>query len=140
MIDPVSKYQAIRDEIRAEHNLIANRLTWFVTSQSFLVSAFAISRGNNFTWFHWFSTTLLPLLGFVSAALVLPSILGAIATIKLWHEKLHRFFEMHPDLKAALALKRPPWIENRGLLFPKMMPLLFATFWLVIGIASRFLP
>src|SRR5438067_2429619 len=42
-LDPLIEYQRFRDEIRAEHSLIANRLTWYVTSQSFLVSAFAIS-------------------------------------------------------------------------------------------------
>jgi len=40
--------------------------------------------------------------------------------------------------KAAIELDRPQWIENRGLLFPKMMPLLFGLAWSVILVASRF--
>jgi hypothetical protein len=135
--DPNFQYEKIREEIRAEHSLIANRLTWYVTSQSFLVTAFAISRGSGFTWFQWFSTVLLPILGSVSSALVFPSILGACNTIKLWHEKQHHFFELHPEFKAAFELKRPSWIENRGLLFPKIMPLMFGLFWLIVGISSR---
>src|SRR5437588_11908271 len=98
------EYQNIREEIRAEHALVANRLTWYVTSQSFLVTAFAISRGNGFAWFHWFSTLLLPLVGFVSSALIFPSILGACSTIKLWHDKQRTLFEQHAQLKAAFEL------------------------------------
>src|SRR5438094_4527619 len=91
-LDPRFIYQNLREEIRAEHTLIANRLSWYVTSQSFLVTAFAISRGAGFTWFHWFSTLLLPIIGFVSSALILPSILGACFTITLCHDKQRTFF------------------------------------------------
>jgi hypothetical protein len=135
-LPPGSEYQAIRDEIRAEHTLIANRLTWFVTSQSFLVTAFAISRGNGFHWHPWFSTIMLPTLGFVSAALVFPSIVGASKTIQLWHQKQSDFFTRHAAFKTAFALQRALWIESRGLLFPKLIPLLFGAFWLVIFSAS----
>src|SRR5439155_19877495 len=125
-IDPTFYYENIRGEIRAEHSLIANPLTRYVTSQSFLVTAFAISRGAGFKWFGWFSTVLLPVIGFVASALIFPSILGAIHTVKLWHEKERQFFETHRDFKTAFELRRPSWIENRGLLFPKIMPVLFA--------------
>jgi len=137
-LDPTFQYQSIRDEIKAEHSLIANRLSWYVTSQSFLVTAFAISRGNSFVWFHWFSTLLLPVIGFVSSALIFPSILGACSTIKLWHGKQRALFTEHNEVKVAFELDRPQWIENRGLLFPKMMPLLFGFAWSVIFVASRF--
>src|SRR2546423_15555296 len=100
--DPSFEYQIIREEIRAEHSLIANRLSWYVTSQSFLVTAFAISRGNGFVWFHWFSTLLLPIIGFFSSALIFPSILGACSTIKLWHEKQRILFEQHSEFRVAL--------------------------------------
>src|SRR5256885_16413110 len=100
-LDPRFIYQNLREEIRAEHSLIANRLTWYVTSQSFLVTAFAISRGAGFIWFHWFSTLLLPLIGLISSALIFPSILGACETIKLWHHKQGELFQHHPDLRSA---------------------------------------
>src|SRR2546423_12416334 len=115
--DPSFEYQIIREEIRAEHSLIANRLSWYVTSQSFLVTAFAISRGAGFTWFHFFSTLLLPIIGIVSSALIFPSILGACSTIKLWHEKQRALFAAHTEFKATFELNRASWIENRGLLF-----------------------
>lgn len=139
MIDVQFQYEKIRDEIRAEHSLIANRLAWYVTSQSFLVTAFAISRGNSFAWFQWFSTILLPAIGLSTSALIFPSIAGASRTIKLWHGKLTAFFESNPEFKDAFLLERPKWIDTQGLLFPKLMPLLFGGFWTVICIASLFL-
>jgi len=135
-ISPQSEYQQLRDEIRAEHTLIANRLTWYVTSQSFLVTAFTISRGAGFNWFHWYSTTLLPALGFVASLLIFPSIVGACETIRLWHRKQHEFFAREPSFKTAFHLQRPYWIEARGLLFPKCIPGLFGSFWLAVHFAS----
>lgn len=135
---PSSEYQMIREEIRSEHSLIANRLTWYVTSQSFLVTAFAISRGNGFAWFAWFSTLLLPLIGLISSALIFPSILGASATITLWHLKQREFCTRHCGFQAAFGMDRPSWVERRGLLFPQVMPLLFGSAWLAILVGSRF--
>ena len=133
---PEFEYQHIREETRAEHSLIANRLTWYVTSQSFLVTAFAISRGSGFTWHHWFSTILLPLVALVTSLLVLPSLVGARKTIQLWHKRQRDFFTRNPDFKTAFELKRASWIESQGTLFPIVLPLLFAVFWLVIHLAS----
>jgi len=138
-LQPAFEYQTIREESRAEHALIANRLTWYVTSQSFLVTAFAISRGAGFGWFRWFSTILIPAIGLLSSGLVFPSIVGACGTVKLWHAKQCDFFLRHPEFKAAFELQRPAWIESRGLLFPKVMPVLFGVFWLVIHVAGYFL-
>lgn len=138
-MDPVFEYEKIREEIRAEYGLITSRLTWFVTSQSFLVSAFAISQANGFVWFHWFSTLLLPAVGLLIALLVLPSLIGACKTIDLWHQKQALFFTHHPEFCAALALNRKPWIERQGLLLPQIMPFVFVIFWLVIHVASYFL-
>lgn len=135
-MSPESEYQKIREEIRAEHALIANRLTWYVTSQSFLVSAFAISSGSAFTWHHWFSTLLLPLIALTTSVTIYPSILGARKTIHLWHEKQRGFFARHPEFSAAFELKRASWIESQGMLFPAVVPLLFAAFWSVVYVAS----
>jgi hypothetical protein len=138
-LQPEFEYQILREESRAEHALIANRLTWYVTSQSFLVTAFAISRGSGFVWFRWLSTFLIPTIGLLSSGLVFPSIFGACETVKLWHAKQCEFFLRHPEFKAAFEVKRPMWIESRGLLFPKVMPVIFGLFWLVIHVASYFL-
>ena len=35
--------KSLREAIQAEHNLIAGRVTWYVTSQAFLLTAYATS-------------------------------------------------------------------------------------------------
>jgi hypothetical protein len=139
-MNPDFEYEQIRNEIRAEHSLIANRLTWYVTSQSFLVTAFAISRGAGFSWHPWFSTTLLPLVALASSLLIFPSVVGARNTIRLWHEKQRGFFARHPEFEAAFHLQRASWIESQGLLFPIVIPLIFAAFWVVVHCASYWKP
>ena len=137
-LTPGSEFQMIRDEVKAEHTLISSRLAWYVTSQSFLMTAFAISRGAGFRWFSWFSAVLLPLTGVLSSWLIFPSILAARQTIHLWHLKQARFFEVHPEFKAAFELRRNSRLHTESLLFPTWMPVLFGLFWFVIIIASRF--
>lgn len=137
-LEPTFEYQNIHEEIRSEYSLIANRLSWYVTSQSFLVTAFAISRGSGFTWFHWFSTILLPAIGILASVLIYPSIVGACETIKLWHMKQDAFYDRHKGFKDAFELKRAAWIIPQGVVFPKLMPVLFGLFWLVVLVASYF--
>jgi len=47
------RFKLIRAEIHTEYDLIANRMNWYVTSQSFLVTAFALSGGDHhhYMWF-----------------------------------------------------------------------------------------
>jgi len=137
-LSPQSEYQQIREEIRAEHVLISNRLTWYVTSQSFLVSAFAISCGSGFTWFKWFPAVLLPMIGLTASCLIFPSIVGASQTIRLWHQKQREFFAREPEFSKAFLLERKSHIDSRGLWFPRFMPLLFGSFWLIVFGASLF--
>ncbi len=135
---PETEYQQIRDEIHSEHALLSNRLTWYVTSQSFLVTAFTISRANGFTWYPWFASLLLPAIGFCASTVILPSIIAACETIRLWHERQDAFFARHEEYRAAFQLIRSRWIDSRGLLFPRLMPILFGSLWLIIHFAGYF--
>ena len=47
MLTAFNVIETVRNEIQAEHNLISHRLTWFVTSQSFLMAAYAVSLNGN---------------------------------------------------------------------------------------------
>jgi hypothetical protein len=142
LIPALIRYQGIRDEIRMEHSLIAARIGWLVTSQSFLVTAFTISRGNAFTWHAWFSSLLLPILGLGVAVLTYPSIQGAVVTIRLWQQRQAALLQEFPHLQEVFDLRRPAQLHRRSMLFTRLLPVLFAALWLVIGIASQapFLP
>jgi hypothetical protein len=56
----------LQSEIQSEHNLIANRMTWYVTSQSFLMAAFAISGGKDYS-FKWLANHFIPCLGLATS-------------------------------------------------------------------------
>ncbi len=67
---------ALRMDIQAEHSLIAGRVTWYVTSQAFLLTAYAQSWNANFVWPYFFHD-ILPLAAMVLSAVILASTYGA---------------------------------------------------------------
>jgi hypothetical protein len=68
--------QALRQDIQAEDTLIASRVTWYVTSQAFLLTAYATSWGAGFGWPAFFHSVL-PLAAMVLSALIFASISAA---------------------------------------------------------------
>jgi hypothetical protein len=68
--------QALREDIQAENTLIASRVTWYVTSQAFLLTAYATSWGAGFQWSGFFHTVL-PLAAMVLSAVIFTSIYAA---------------------------------------------------------------
>lgn len=69
--------ESIRSEIHNEHQLIAHRLNWYTTTQSFLLTAYAIALGNLHTWPSFFIYTL-PILGFVLSLTALGGVAAAL--------------------------------------------------------------
>jgi hypothetical protein len=68
--------KALREDIQAENTLIASRVTWYVTSQAFLLTAYATSWNAGFVWPAFFHRVL-PLAAIVLSLLILASIYAA---------------------------------------------------------------
>ena len=68
--------KSLREDIQAENTLIASRVTWYVTSQAFLLTAYATSWNAGFVWPGFFHR-ILPLAAIVLSALILASIYAA---------------------------------------------------------------
>jgi hypothetical protein len=68
--------QDLRSEIQAENTLIASRVTWYVTSQAFLLTAYATSWSANFAW-PFFFHMVLPLAAIMLSVLILASVYAA---------------------------------------------------------------
>ena len=68
--------KAVRDDIQAENTLIASRVTWYVTSQAFLLTAYATSWSANFVWPYFFHE-ILPLVAIALSIVILASIYAA---------------------------------------------------------------
>ena len=81
MPEPVLMHELVlttlRNEIQVEHSLISNRLTWYVASQSFLMTAYAICWGDKHNGREFFSSAI-PVLGSV---LSLCTLIGVIAAV-----------------------------------------------------------
>lgn len=73
---PAQALQALREDIQAEHTLIASRVTWYVTAQAFLLTAYATSWNAHFGWPAFFHTVL-PIAAIVLSGLILASIYAA---------------------------------------------------------------
>ncbi len=68
--------KGLRVDIQAEHTLIASRVTWYVTSQSFLLTTYAMSWNANFGWPAFFHD-ILPIAAIVLSVVILASIYAA---------------------------------------------------------------
>jgi hypothetical protein len=148
----LEKLRFYREEIKHEFNLLSNRVSAYITSQSFLVTGFALSLGNlNPQWGELFRQVFPPmlvLLGLASSILVRPGIQGACDTIGLWHIKQDSLFENDPRMQEYRVLRcvvpcgqsdPVDLIHRRSLLFARWAPLLFAIAWSVFGVMSLLL-
>jgi hypothetical protein len=129
---PKDAFEVVHREIHYEHSLISSRMTWYVTSQSFLMTAFAVagSQGHRFAWLaQWF----IPVLGLATSTIIAPSVWAAIGAMqqlrgestKLLNETgLNRipFGRIHEQNK---------WFHSLGMLPAKIIPALFAVSWIV---------
>lgn len=137
-ISPVEQYHAVRSQIEHEDNLVSQRLSWLLASQSFLFTAYAITL-NGPVQLHYQAyeshvrllIVLLPLVGIVSALLIWASIIAGISAMN----KLKCNFER--NVGATLLPGLPP-IQTAGAalrggqLGPILIPLLFIGVWLVL--------
>ena len=137
-LPPLEHYRIVRGQIEHEDNLVSQRLSWLLASQSFLFTAYAITlNGPVQLHFQQYEThvrllmLLLPLVGIISAVLIWLSILAGMSAMR----------KLRMDLELQLEGKLPtelPSIQTRGAallggqLGPIFIPLLFLTVWLVL--------
>ena len=136
-----------REEIRHEFALLNTRITWYVTCQSFLITAFSILAANNLVKnFPWFNLCI-AVLGIVTSILTLSPVKAAHETIALWLEKQRSLFAVSDshELIARYAISRDLLpVENdgrhkRSLLFSHYSPWAFIAVWLIfIGLSCWF--
>ncbi len=136
-ISPLERYQLFRSRIEHEDNLIMQRLSWLMASQSFLFTAYAIvSNGltnspapgadvfvNHLTVL----SRIIPIVALVNSLLILISILAALKGIR----ELRNEYCRHPMLE-AITLQTSPSTRVLGMSAPVLLPLLFLAVWLYL--------
>jgi hypothetical protein len=122
-------YEYLRGELRFEHTLLGSRMTYYMTSQSFLFTAAAIARGMHWHGFYWLSGALLPLVGITASVVLLDSIHAAYGRMDQWRAKEKGFEGKHP-----LVVLYPEDKHRKSLLFTTLMPWLFTGVWVVFAV------
>ena len=131
-------YEMIRRRIEHEDNLIVQRLSWLVGSQSFLYTAYAIvlngltappvSGAARFVDQQLFLFRLLPIVAILTCALIC---IGILAAVKAMAE-----LRIAYQLKMGVEIESLPTIQVRGpirrlgLSAPVLLPLIFIAVWL----------
>jgi hypothetical protein len=124
-------FELVESQIYHEDELIGQRLTWLMTSESFLFgfhnisSNTVIARGGSH----------LPVLGIAISVLIYVSILAAVINLSMLRRKLDGFVEFRADGRDWPVPNVTPshWpIRYAGLLAPCLLPILFIVAWLVV--------
>ncbi|HTR41181.1 MAG TPA: hypothetical protein VMH87_06155 [Pseudomonadales bacterium] len=130
----LKEYAFLREEIRHQDNLINARLSWLVSSQSFLLSGFAVTlNGSAQSLFPIYAklnvilVNSLPVAGLVTDLASYLTIWAAISRMRNIRHLAGSSHPPHLPPVQANALTR-----SLGLSGPVLIPIVFLTVWLAI--------
>ena len=121
-------YTYLRQELRFEHTLLGSRMTYYMTSQSFLFTTAAIARSVQWHGVYWFSGVMVPLVGVAASGVLLFSIHAAYGRMDQWRAKERLFEGTHP-----LIVLYPEDKHRKSLLITTLMPWLLVAVWLALA-------
>ena len=137
-LSQLERYQVFRNRIEHEDNLIVQRLSWLVASQSFLFTAYAIvtnalatSAGRNVNSFinHLLALVkIIPIVALLNSVLIAASIIAALIAIN----QLRCAYKKHATTLESLPLQTSRVPRVLGLAAPVILPLLFFAVWLYL--------
>ncbi|MFD0895202.1 hypothetical protein KBB96_00415 [Luteolibacter ambystomatis] len=128
------KLEAIRRRIENEHSLINQRLSWLVSSQAFLLSAFAISlnapkefAGGGYLEANHLLVRVIPLGGIACISLIWLALWGAIWSLSILRREANAI--CGPE---DLPIINHAPIRLLGLAAPVFIPAIFLALWIVL--------
>jgi hypothetical protein len=128
-------YRLLRGQIEFEDNLIVQRLNWFMASQSFLFTAYAITLNSPTVgaWplFHEHQRIifhLIPVVALAACGLIYCAVIGGIIAQVRLHRELKE--QIPAERRAGLpALQGAMLTRVLGMAAPLGMPVVFAVVW-----------
>ena len=125
--------EVVHREIHYEHGLISNRMSWYVTSQSFLMAAFAVvgGAGHNFLWL---AKGLIPPLGIVISLIIWISLLAALVAMHRLRAKERALINLHDSTSPFGSLHKRTHLA--GMSPPALVPFVFLIAWIVVWIMT----
>lgn len=137
-LSPLECYHIFRNRIEHEDNLIIQRLSWLMASQSFLFTAYAIVTNgltglmakNDNMLVHRLLTLeqIIPIVALLNSLLIAFSIFGALIAIN----QLRCSYKKRTAALRTLPLQTSPVPRALGLAAPVLLPLLFLAVWLFL--------
>lgn len=130
-------FHICRDEIKHELDALNGRLSSYITSQSFLVTAFAVSMGNpNPVWGPTFRVAFPVALSLVGIALSIraqPGILDNCERVRIWHSRQDQLLNDDETIRNLYNLPMPKlaMMHRRDLAFAQAAPMIFLTAWIL---------
>jgi hypothetical protein len=143
--------KSLRDDVQAENTLVAGRVTWYVTSQAFLLTAYATSWSAGFMWPNFFHVAL-PVVAIVLSMLILASVYAAtwaqdvyLREQQILVTRIEAEMHLSPQERLALQFYERTLVGNRTnargtvvgpsihalvRITPLVLPLGFAALWL----------
>src|SRR5262245_55792974 len=128
-MDARERLTLLREEIHFEHQLISNRMNWYLTSQSFLMTAFAIAGGRDHPY-GWL-TALLPSIGIAISFLIFIGVLAAAVVVQILRARERELIAASREVQDAPYQKLPMWTHVFGMAGPLLLPIIFVLAWYV---------
>jgi hypothetical protein len=136
-VTPLETFRFIRDEIEHEYNVLGNRLTSYITSQSFLFTTYGVSMQNpNQQWgitFRLVFPLIVCSVGVLTSARAHPGILSACMILDALHERQYELYN-NPDVR-QLDTMDPEWmrkVHTRSLKFSVAAAYIFGIAWIAL--------
>lgn len=141
-VTELDQYRLVRQQIEHEDNLVSQRLSWLLGSQSFLFTAYAISLNGPL------QIRLKPYESTVSLLILLLPLVSILSALLIWLAVLAGVWTMHNLRRAFLAQFRSafgrelPTVQSiggpliLGHFAPVLLPALFIVIWLLLMIRN----
>ena len=137
----IDSYRMVRSRVEHEDNLITQRLNWFLASQSFLFTAYAINLNAPDSLRHDLRHTMVlsmvPMMAIAVALLVFMGVLGGLVAMSHLHDWLRQYVAA-ADLSELPSLQWFRGTRFLGMAAPLGLPPLFVVVWIYLMVVGSY--
>ncbi|MCI0599012.1 MAG: hypothetical protein L0Y60_05765 [Beijerinckiaceae bacterium] len=139
----VQQLTRLSDAIEKEYTLVNDRMTWLAVSETFIFGAFATAAtgypgqsGSEITILVNWLLFLMPVLGLLMAASVIPAIYAAHSAATRLKNGRQAYENLLPERLRVPAISANDWEHHWGNIPPQWVPLLIITSWAALLIVT----
>jgi len=142
-LSPIEVFKFCREEIKHEYNVLGNRLTSYITSQSFLFTTYGVSMQNpNATWgitFRLAFPLIVCTVGILTSIRATPGIQSVCAILDSLHTRQYKMYE-DPQVR-TLDPTDAKWImdiHKESLKFAGLASYIFGVAWIALLVLALY--